>query len=1058
MDNKGKINHVFKLLGIVFILLAITVFAHSAEYRFDCTDPFNCSVKSYCQSIPGAVEGLLVGGGTAYSYANGPEPVDYSFSAIPGTNICSAVVQVTAFHNQNQSNERTTIYVNGTSLGTTSDNYCNGPSSQACTFCGIDQQNLGQTTLTLNEINTLTIEGHDSHAVVAVILNCVPQYNPNDCYYNSPPRIDPIPNQTIPYNSEIEFDLWNYISDYDDRLTDLDLTITTNNSIIDCQINDNRYLVCESSLSLGTTNITITAEDDCDSASRTFSITSRNNPPIISVPNREYSCSSNLHKIIDLRNYSVDESLNTADYNIIAQSNTTLLNCYIEDDYYVSCDVNNCSENYTQLRAEIRDIFGLIDTDDFNISLKNFAPEWKYMNDLCINESQNIYDLRNYASDLEDGNNLTFTIDQNNYSAIDCRINNNSMLYCDLKTNLKIPTLVTLTATDTGNKSTNKSIIINTNCSSKYEFSSEQKYFCLEECTSHSTQVKIKNESNERECFDFDTDYEGTLKVDLSNNNFCLNSGETTYITMSVNNCSADDDFYTIKLFDQEQNIQLYFDYEIGNCSNFDGFKIEEYDGKICQGEKRTFTVKVSNTTDEDKTIYLSAENQVILPYFSKEKIFVEANQTKKVDLTINAKNAPLGKHSIQLSGTSENYHIEKRLILEVQDCSNIKERNFIISAPNICYDVSKGQIFEGSFNVRRVNEECGQCSFAEKGISLKLFGMENELSHNKLFLTKGQEKKVYFTIKVPENAPAGINFLTIKGTELEDMPFDDEVGVVDDEQICLNVAGTSNSQINVRTQTKDIVWCDSEIFELEIINNGDFDETFNFSILNKPKGISVSFSPQTITIPKGSSKIVYVSITTTPDSEIKDNQFITIKLDGNISMETKIYFNVKPKASFQDIEILSNTQSIDMLANSEATYYIQLRNNSEKTFTDLKVTFENVPLDMNIEEKIIDELKLGEIIVLSGKIITGNISGEFVPVFVIEKNVVLNKREFNVNVQNNQFFAGLFGLTGTGLFSLGEIGSSVLLSVFLILLLVIIILGVVLTQEKTNESWVEAE
>jgi uncharacterized membrane protein len=1062
MNQKG-LNHLFKFLGILLILLSFTIFAHSIEYRFDCSSEFNCEVKSYCQSVSGAVEGLLVSNGRAYSYigdSTQSEPTTYYFEAVPGTNICSATIQVTAMHNQSQSNETTTLYINGTEFGTTRDNYCNGSEGTDCTFCGIDQQYLGQKTLTLQENNSITLEGHDSHAVVAVILDCVPQYNPNDCYYNSPPQIEEIPNREMHYNEdELRIDLWDYIEDYDDRLTDLNITIDVDTGI-DCELKDNRYIECETD-GLGEFDIRVDVNDDCDSAEDSFIIQVVNNPPIISVPDQEKSCVYDFNKFIDLRNYSIDEEKDLLDFNLLSQSNTSLIDCNIEDDYYLTCYVNNCAEDESELEIEVEDIFGETDTTTFKIILRDGEPrKIKPLPDKCFNEdTYEFLDLRDYFEDTEGS--LEFELEQSNSRVADCFIDDEYYLSCRDISNLDKVNTLTIYAIDSKDQNVEGEMEIRTNCFGNYNFSAEQSFFCLEECVSHAQEIKITNKSEERECFDFDLDYRGSLNASLSNNSFCLNEDETTYLILNVNTCTADHDFYDIEVYDWKQDISMHFEYSIGNCNNFE-IKMSEYDGKVCQGETRTFSVEIENNTNSNEVIELLAENQLLLPYFSKKEIYLEAHEKRKVDLIVNAKHADIGKYVLLLGAESDNYHVEKRVVLEVKDCSNLEERNFIIEAPSICYDVSKGEIFEGSFNVRRVSNGCDSCSFATKGIDLKLFGMQNELSQKTLYMEAGDKEKVYFTIKVPNNAKAGANFLTITGEELEDMPFDDVVGSVQDEIICLNVEGTSSSEIEVESKAKDILWCESEIFEMKITNNGDFDESFNLRILRKPRGVSVSFSEDEVLVKKGETESVYVSISSSPNSEIKNNQYVELMLDGNISLKTKIYFNIKEKASFDDLEILSYTKNIEMLGNDEDTYLIQIRNNSEKAFEDVNLIFENLPKDINIEEKTIPIIYPGEIKVLEGKIISGNTSSEQEVYFVFKdkqgaKTVVLNKKAFNLKVEANEAsLSALFGLN-TGLFSgiSGQVSASLALSAFLIVLLLIIIVGVSFVQ-GTSEDWVE--
>ncbi|MDD4251184.1 MAG: hypothetical protein PHX27_03265 [Candidatus ainarchaeum sp.] len=1084
MNNIGKTNHMFKILGIIFILLSITVFAKAEIYSFTCDDPFNCSIKSYCQSIPGAVPGLLVHQGTATHNTLGSQPTEYNFySNQPGANICSIKVQVTAFHSQSQSNEKTALYVNGQHIGTTKDNYCNGPESENCTVCNMNTQYLESKTINLQENNILKIHGYDSHAIVAVTLDCTKQYDPNSCENNLPPTLKKINDKVIRYNSSFVLDFWDYAFDPspNHNLSKLDFNFSTSNNILDCSILDNRYLNCSSSTMLGDTEIELKVTDPCDaSVTKKFKVTVENRIPLLNISNQQNSCSDNLIKIINLKNRSSDEEINLLSFEIVSQSNTDLLNCFIDENYYLSCEINSCDTNYSDIIINVIDVLGASSQASFRISLKDSTPYLsKPFPKICINQdSTNIINFKDYFFDKEDKNNLTFSLNQINKNDIDCSLNNNS-LSCNIKTNSKTFNELEIIAKDSANNVLKEKLVIETMCfdTNGIDFFSEQKFFCLEECTSHTQEITLKNNESYA-CFDFDVLHQNYLNATLTNNKFCLNKNESRKVYLNVNTCNADRTFYDIKLKDYENNVELNFEYQIGNCNTFGDISVRESDGLVCAGTKKDFVVDIKNLSSQKQELFLNAENQLVLPYFSKDKITLEPFESREVLLTINAKT--LGKQSIQLSATNKNYHIEKRLVIDVKDCSNLKERNFLIETPSVCFDVTKGQIFESSFNVRRVSNDCINCSFNDKKIELAMFGLQNQLSNNLLSFVGTTSQKVFYSVKVPENISAGPIFLTVTGKEIASEPFE-KTGFVQEEQICLNVKGTSNSSINLRTTSRDVFWCDSELFELEIINNGDFDETFDLSTIQKPIGVTINFSQQQVMVPKKSSKTIFISIATSPESIVADNQSVLIKLDGNIPLESRIYFNIKSRAAFEKIEIMSYTQLVEMNANSESNYYLQIRNNTDFDVKNLLVYFENVPQGMEIEQKIIDVIKSKQVITINGKIISKNIDGNYSPVFVIEKKVegleneLLNKKEFYIivssnsnsllgNFSNSSNISGLTGFTGSfGLNSnMFENGSFIIVNVlaFLTLLLVIVILGVYFSNNNYNNnydnSWVE--
>ena len=1067
MDNKGSINHICKIVGIVLILLALTVFAKAETYTFDCDDPFNCSIKSYCQDVPGAVPGLLVHYGGAYSYLYGDEPTTYTFSSdTVGEQTCSATVTVTAMYDQGQTDEKTQIFLNGVDMGTTTDNYCNAADGGGCVFCGRDTQTLGTRTVTLQATNTLRVNGYDSHALVGVVIDCT---GGNDCSTNLDPMIDTIDDKTVSYLSGTTFrmDLWDDITDHTDSYSELTITAVASGTTLDCTLDNNRYLECSTNGTIGTTDINITVTDDCGATdSEIFSVNVTNQAPHLTVPDQEQSCSSDMNQFIDLRNYGWDEQINDVNLLIVNQTNTDLMNCTIDNNYYLTCDVNNCAEDYTDLTVTITDIFGLDYNDIFRITLANQPPSWTDdVDDECFNSSKyKFVDLRNYTDDIEDGNNLSFNLTQTNSDAINCFIEDDYYLSCNNVSNQKATNTLTITAEDTAGLVATTTVEIGTNCNGYFDFNSNIRGVCLEDCTSYTSEIYLTNNSNEEKCFEFDVESNrSTFLPTLNQTNFCLNSDESITLYLSANTCKTDTSNSEVRVFDYDNNLELYFDYEIGSCNSFDGFRINEYDGKICKGEKRTYSVDVTNTSSAEKTIYLMAENSKILPYFSKDKLYLNSGETKTVDLTINAKYTPVGHYGIFLGGDATNYHIEKYLDLEVVDCSDIRERNFLITAPDICYDVERGQTFQGSFNVEQLSKNCDECSWDTKGILLSIIGMKNELAYNSLDLKCSEERKVEYTLYVPANASAGTHFVTIIGEEQPDAPFDDEIGFVEPKEVCLNVLGESNSNVLLRTQSKDIEWCATEIFELELINTGDFDESFDLTALDIPNGVSVFFSEDSVTVPEGESKIIYVSIATDPDSQIADNQFITVNLDGNIDLSTKIYFNIKEKTGFQDLEFLSSTDVIAMLTNTQAIYTVTIRNNTEKTLRNLTVDIENLPSDANYSQVIMPEIASGELITLQGKIISGDKNGEFYPVFVVSAGGVTNKEKFTLVIEKSEDSADLAGFSALGglfgLFSFGELSLAIGMSVFLILLLLVIILVLVaLSKSHRNEEWLGVE
>ena len=229
---------------------------------------------------------------------------------------------------------------------------------------------------------------------------------------------------------------------------------------------------------------------------------------------------------------------------------------------YISCKVKACSDSCTNLTVSTTDELGVTGNDTFKVCFKNKSPEWKSIPSQCINSSKTKFiDLRNYAYDTEDKNNLTYSItNQSNSQAVNCSIADSNYISCALNTNRHLSNTLTIRAADSRGAYSETQTTISTNCfdqngndtngNGEVYFESKQTGICLEKCTSYSTQLKLTNNSTERKCFKFDAESfpYNMLKVSVTPDNYCLNSGESSFLTLSANTCGAEQRPYTVKV------------------------------------------------------------------------------------------------------------------------------------------------------------------------------------------------------------------------------------------------------------------------------------------------------------------------------------------------------------------------------------------------------------------------------------------------------------------------------------------------------------------------------
>ncbi|VVB75626.1 NPCBM-associated, NEW3 domain of alpha-galactosidase [uncultured archaeon] len=785
--------------------------------------------------------------------------------------------------------------------------------------------------------------------------------------------------------------------------------------------------------------------------------------------------SSDLNKIVDIRTYTNDANYTAQNIVILSQSNTGLVNCSIDSNYYLSCVRGTFAVSSSTVAIRAADVNAITRDVNFLITFSNVSPIWNSIPSQCINDSNtNLIDLRNYAFDVEDSNtNLRFALrNQDTVDGINCSVDSNRYVSCALTTNRTVSDTLTLRVTDTTGATSDTNAVINTNCYNAdgnptndnngfgiVTIESDTKDICLEQCVSTAIRAKVTNSTNIRKCFNFDAEssYYNMLNVSVSPSEFCLNAGESTYVSLSANSCGAEARPYTVTLFDQDSAIKMLFNYRVGSCTSSDSFRINETDAKVCQGETAQVSVQVRNNSSETKRIELLADNGMILPYFEKRFVDLASGEAKYVNLIINARALPVGEYRIELMGTSGDYKISKVENISVVDCAENPKRTFALSAPSVCYDAVRGGSIEGHFNITS-QVSAGNTYFnTKKDFFLTSSGMNSQLSFNKVTLSPNQSKSITYNVTVPASAAAGKNYFTITasdGTEWNSF--------TESKNICINVLGENSASIFVRTQSMDIEWGSSSVFEIELYNNGDIDANFDLSVLEAPRGITVAFSENRVFLAKGERKVVYAIVSAGASAEVGANKVVKIYARGPVGLSADIYFNILEKTALDDLEILSYSNLIRTKTNSSADFVVMVRNSTDSVMRNVVLSIQNLPRDVNFEPITIAELLPGRVTSVSGTIKTGDTNGDFSSDFLVSTNGAANKKQFELVIEreSNAGFAGLFG----GFFSLGSINDGELIGTvfislafaFILIVLVglIIYAGKAVTRPRNKESW----
>ena len=689
------------------------------------------------------------------------------------------------------------------------------------------------------------------------------------------------------------------------------------------------------------------------------------------------------------------------------------------------------------------------------------SPVWQEFPSMCLNNSTySFLDLRNYVFDNEDGKNLLFSLEQSFVPGFDCTINDNSFLSCLISTNKHLYKELIFTATDrNGNKST-RVMNLGANCfdlngndsnssGNGFVFESENKKLCLEKCTSHTEQVKLINNSYQRRCLSFDTIARPTnlLSVSIPREEICLNSKESTIIPLSINTCGAEERNYQVGLYALDTNMELWYDVQVGMCNNYGGFRINEFDDKVCQGDEIKIPIDVRNQSAFSKKIWLRADNSTMLPFFEKNFVILNSGEQEEVRLVVNAKHAPLGKQAIVLSGQSDNYVIEKRLVIDVIDCSSIKKRTFELTTQNFCPDVRRGGKVEGQFKIERVSTGCNECSFREKEFYLSLNGYRNELSYNTVSLLAGQEKSITYTIFVPTDVVAGKNYATVSATDGHEWN-----SYTQSKNICFNVLGEYSSMFFFTEQSVELYPGEEVDLELNAVNNGDLGDSYSISVIQKPSRISLNVSELDFRLNSGESKKIRVRISADLNALVAKDQLITLALSGKTLSKASIVVSIKQKKVPSVIELLSSPRRIILDANSTKEFVLTLRNNSNEDLNAI-IDFNSLPNIIKFDKNFLFVPK-NSISVHQIAITSADLNGVFNVNMKISAPRVTIIKTFEVEVlpQRAKFaasglFAGFFGLEGNLVLIIPMV-------IGLIILVALIVVGVRVFASAKNDAY----
>lgn len=151
-------------------------------------------------------------------------------------------------------------------------------------------------------------------------------------------------------------------------------------------------------------------------------IQSNNTSPVISgLPDQTFLINSGFHNdVIDLWLFSsdVESNVNELSFNIVSESNTSVVDCNIDSNQFIDCSVNPNTTGFSYIEVRVSDSEGLNDSDVFRVDVVSMIGSAPFVNitspvDGSVFTNESVINFVGSAIDAEDGvltgNSLTWS-------------------------------------------------------------------------------------------------------------------------------------------------------------------------------------------------------------------------------------------------------------------------------------------------------------------------------------------------------------------------------------------------------------------------------------------------------------------------------------------------------------------------------------------------------------------------------------------------------------------------------------------------------------------------
>ena len=504
-----------------------------------------------------------------------------------------------------------------------------------------------------------------------------------------------------------------------------------------------------------------------------------------------------LHKFADLRNYAHDteQDSGTLFYSIEGQGNYRLIDCFIEDEFFLSCGAPEQGLlGMNTVTVSATDGEGNTDTDTVNV---NVVEPFTAQGIIFGAEKQNVViepgetinvtlSAENNTDEKECFSTGTF-LDNDARDEISAEVSNDEFcLNAHENTSFSL-SITAFTGARTGDYEAEVSLeghsgtqreIIGvevTDTENPLDIVRLGSFYVCREPYTQEIPIRLENNSNSRETIALNAEHELLLPV-FEFPETTLSAGGSDEMNLIIHtNASTALTEYRIPVYARSGNFYVERDIEfrLVECEeNFFDLDVSPDKRSIERGSEQSFTITLKSASDEGQYVRLSAESDLPTQLESTE-VFLPANGDESVRIKVKARESDEdGAHNVKVYAwnSSEAEDETVKAIVESEHKIGLSVENNDFEA-RACSATAE-QVFEitvknnGDFN-----------ETVEFNIGNPHSFIQAVLSDESIELGKGEEKKVYVFVAPSFDAPLGdysISFNAESGaeTQSEDLRF----------------------------------------------------------------------------------------------------------------------------------------------------------------------------------------------------------------------------------------------------------------------------------------------